>query len=97
MTNAEKFEEVFGIKIDEDYPANPCDIFDHSICMNHDCDNECPAYNFWNREYKRGEDMTNEDLIKIAEEFNKWLDKTSKELHIDKDTLQEIIKQFLTW
>ena len=39
--------------------------------------------------------MTNEDLIKIAEEFNKWLDKTSKELNIDKDTLQEIIKQFL--
>ena len=39
--------------------------------------------------------MTREDLIKIAERFNQWLDKMSKELNVDKDTLQEVIKQFL--
>lgn len=53
MTNAEKFEEVFGIKIDECYPAAPCDIFDHNICIEHNCTYECPAYKFWSRKYKK--------------------------------------------
>ena len=35
------------------------------------------------------------DLIKIAEMFSEWLTKTSEELDINKDDLQEIIKQFL--
>lgn len=56
MTNAEKFEEVFGIKIDEDYPADPCEIFHHSICIEHSCCTRCPAYNFWNRKFKKKPD-----------------------------------------
>ena len=38
----------------------------------------------------------NYDLIKIAEMFNVWLIKTSKELNMNEDDLQEIIKQFLS-
>ena len=38
----------------------------------------------------------NYDLIKIAEMFTEWLIKTSEELNINEDDLQEIIKQFLT-
>lgn len=53
MTNAEKFEEVFGVKIDE-YPSDACDIFDHSICIDHgSCTMACPAYKFWSRKYKK--------------------------------------------
>ena len=37
----------------------------------------------------------NYELIKIAEMFNVWLTKTSEELDINEDDLQEIIKQFL--
>ena len=36
------------------------------------------------------------DLIKIAEMFSEWLTKTSKELNMNEDDLQEIIKQFLS-
>lgn len=35
------------------------------------------------------------DIIKIAEMFSEWLTKTSKELSMNEDDLQEIIKQFL--
>ena len=38
----------------------------------------------------------NYDLIKIAEMFNVWLIKTSKELNMNEDDLQEIVKQFLS-
>ena len=38
----------------------------------------------------------NYNLIKIAEIFLEWLTKTSKELDMNEDDLQEIIKQFLT-
>lgn len=38
----------------------------------------------------------NYDLIKIAKMFNEWLIKTSKELNMNEDDLQEIIKQFLS-
>ena len=38
----------------------------------------------------------NYDLIKIAEMFTEWLTKTSKELSMNEDDLQEIIKQFLS-
>ena len=38
----------------------------------------------------------NYDLIKIAEMFSEWLIKTSEELDMNEDDLQEIIKQFLT-
>ena len=50
MTNAEKFKEVFGIEIDET-PDDPCGIFDHSICVDHECE-DCPACCFWNKEYR---------------------------------------------
>lgn len=36
------------------------------------------------------------DLIKIVEMFSEWLTKTSKELNMNEDDLQEIIKQFLS-
>lgn len=52
MTNAEKFEEVFGIKIDDDYPADPCDIFDHTICTDSYCE-YCLAHNFWKKKYEK--------------------------------------------
>jgi hypothetical protein len=52
MTNAEKFEEVFGIKIDENYPAPICKCIDIHICESSiDC-SECPAFYFWEHEYK---------------------------------------------
>ena len=38
----------------------------------------------------------NYELIKIAEMFSEWLTKTSKELSMNDDDLQEIIKQFLS-
>ncbi len=37
----------------------------------------------------------NYDLIKISEMFSEWLTKTSNELSMNEDDLQEIIKQFL--
>ena len=53
MTNAEKFEEVFGIKIDENFPSDPCDIFAHDICIEHRCNTRCSAYNFWDKKFKK--------------------------------------------
>ena len=38
----------------------------------------------------------NYELIKIAEMFSGWLTKTSEELDMNEDDLQEIIKQFLS-
>ena len=38
----------------------------------------------------------NYDLLKIAEMFSEWLTKTSEELNMNEDDLQEIIKQFLS-
>lgn len=52
MTNAEKFEEVFGIKIDEDYPASICQCVDTRICEGTNSCPEYPAFKFWEREYK---------------------------------------------
>ena len=50
MTNAEKFKEVFGLEID-DFPADPCDIVDHNVCVNHDC-YSCPLHNFWTKDWQ---------------------------------------------
>ena len=36
------------------------------------------------------------ESIQIAEMFSEWLTKTSKELSMNEDDLQEIIKQFLS-
>ena len=38
----------------------------------------------------------NYELIKIAKMFSEWLTKTSNELNMNEDDLQEIIKQFLS-
>lgn len=40
-------------------------------------------------------EITREQLIEIAEKFNKWLDDMSAEYPVDKIILQDIIKQFL--
>ncbi len=52
MTNAEKFEEVFGIKIDE-FPAGICDIVDHSICIDAKSCVKCKLYHFWEKQYRK--------------------------------------------
>ena len=52
MTNAEKFEEIFGIKID-DTPDDICNIADHSYCINaNDC-HHCKLHNFWKKRYRK--------------------------------------------
>lgn len=51
MTNLEKFEQTYGMKVD-DMPDDICGIITHEICIEHNCNNKCPAYDFWNREYK---------------------------------------------
>ena len=38
----------------------------------------------------------NYELIKIAEMLSEWIIKTSEELDMNEDDLQEIIKQFLS-
>lgn len=59
MTNLEKFEEVFGIKLDPheaQYTDFPCSCADVDFCDKYqaDCDEPegCPAKNFWDKEYK---------------------------------------------
>lgn len=39
--------------------------------------------------------MSIDQLIEIAEKFNKWLNEISDEYRISKDDLQDIIKSFL--
>ena len=51
MTNAEKFEQVFGIKIDG-LASDLCDIVDHGICINNTSCNRCPLFHFWKKRYK---------------------------------------------
>lgn len=53
MTNAEKFEEVFGIKISDEYPADPCDMADHHICINAPSCSRCPLKGFWGKQYRK--------------------------------------------
>lgn len=61
MTNAEKFEEVFGIKINN-YPRDICDIADHKYCTNANNCHECEIFKFWDREYvEAGEDKEVKD------------------------------------
>ena len=50
MTNAEKFEEVFGIKVDE-CPSGICHIADDSYCQNASGCDKCELYNFWEQKY----------------------------------------------
>lgn len=44
---------------------------------------------------RKGNKMSIDQLIEIAEKFNKWLNETSDEYQISKDDLQAIIKSFL--
>ena len=39
--------------------------------------------------------MTQEDLLSIAEDFNKWLKEMADKYDIDKDDIQEIINHFI--
>lgn len=58
MTNLEKFQEVFGIKLDPysstiQYDDFLCKCVDADFCNEHDCGlSGCPADNFWGKEYK---------------------------------------------
>ena len=56
MTNAEKFKEVFGIKIDE-YPGTLCDIADHSYCIDASDCHHCKLFNFWKRKYRKTKEL----------------------------------------
>lgn len=56
MTNLEKFEEVFGIKLDPleaKHTDFPCECAHVDFCDKHvcNCDSSCPAENFWDKEY----------------------------------------------
>ena len=61
MTNAEKFKEIFGMQIDDVYPDSICGCIDHKICIAHICDDKCPAFHFWEREYVSENDKTKEE------------------------------------
>ena len=54
MTNAEKFEEVFGIELDlitmDEMNISICDMICHDFCANFSC-NRCPVEDFWRQEY----------------------------------------------
>ena len=39
--------------------------------------------------------MTKEDLICIAKDFNEWLKDMAEKYSLDKDNIQDLIKQFL--
>lgn len=52
MTNAEKFEEIFGIKINEEL-VNMCNIVDRQICVDASDCNHCPSHKFWEKQYRK--------------------------------------------
>ena len=58
MTNAEKFEEVFGHKLNPNYFKKwSCAIFNTNPCKKYDYDcNKCPLLDFWNKECKESEE-----------------------------------------
>lgn len=39
--------------------------------------------------------MTRDDAIYIAEDFNEWLEDMAKKYNLDKNDVQDLIKQFL--
>lgn len=55
MTNQEKFEMVFGVKVDI-YPVNACHIFGDAYCDDHICNESCPAFKFWEKKYEEKEE-----------------------------------------
>ena len=72
MTNAEKFEEVFGKKISKCAP-DPCNIIDYSQggCLHSECFS-CELSDFWDKEYdnKIGEDRADAESIETDEEYS---------------------------
>lgn len=65
MTNAEKFEEVFGIKIDE-YPDELCSIANDKYCTNSNACTDCTLFHFWSKEY---DNKTGEDRMDVSKVF----------------------------
>lgn len=63
MTNLEKFEEVFGITIDDRFirsPSGQCTILDFVDPTIYKCEDyvtchECPLFKFWEKEYAEKE------------------------------------------
>ena len=59
MTNLEKFQEVFGITIDDRFVRSlggQCKILDFIDPTQYKCEfpgtcHECPLYKFWDKEY----------------------------------------------
>ncbi len=95
MTNAEKFEKVFGIKID-DYPSDICDIADHKYCIDANNCHECTIFKFWSKEYvetpegttNRDEKLTFDDLCEIIgleDGFEKELARQYFSMEVKKD------------
>lgn len=56
MTNKEKFEEVFGIKL-IDHPITICHSTSLKEC-NSKCET-CKSHGFWEKEYKEKKDARN--------------------------------------
>ena len=72
MTNGEKFKEVFGFEPCEDAEC----ILPKSVCDTQDgfCNN-CPFYDFWNKEYKacfKMKDIPNVGLKDILDHWKRW-------------------------
>lgn len=81
MTKAEKFEEVFGIKID-DYPSDICDIAHHKYCNNANSCHDCVIFKFWKQEYvESGKGNDVEHNMTRVEENNIMMERIYKDLN----------------
>lgn len=98
MTNLEKFQEIFGITIDDRFVrslSGQCKILDlidsnkEEACAKYATCHECPLYKFWDKEYieKIKFDCSEVAYIKNDEEATyEWGTKFVKEAL---DTLKE--------
>ena len=70
LTNADKFEEVFGIKVSR--TSNECDFIDCQTTKN--CNDNCPYYsmsNWWNAEYDECLEIeVKYDPVKVQKKFD---------------------------
>ena len=87
MTNAEKFKEVFGYDIDTMAPDDPCNIIDHTICVdsNEECE-KCELHDFWNKEFKPF--MTVDKFVELFHEIDN-INYTKKILVFDEEYTKE--------
>lgn len=71
MTNAEKFEEVFGLKIDAFERITSlkiCELVDKKdICKGHRCNN-CKLGNFWKKQYRKKKALNCDNKFKATKE-----------------------------